>query len=153
MEYFKEPVIGVFMRDVSKEVFNFSLAKKNSKKKAKLKAMRFSNENVAHEMRTPLGSIIILISLLLSLGFGEQEQQRARKYTLQIKYLDQLLLTFVNDRLDYNLIMKEMFELTLERFDPKAAVESILDIFRVQASSQGVFIRFSIKQFLSSPVK
>ena len=64
---------------------NFSLAKNNDKKKAKLKAIRFSNENVAHEMRTPLGSILILIGLLLALGVSEKEQKRARKYTLQIK--------------------------------------------------------------------
>ena len=82
MEYFKEPVTGVFIRDVSNEVANFSLAKNNDKKKAKLKAMRFGNENVAHEMRTPLGSILILISLLLALGINEEEQQRAKNYSL-----------------------------------------------------------------------
>ena len=53
---------------------NFSLAKSIDKKKAKLKAMRYSNENVAHEMRTPLGSILIIISLLLALGIGEKER-------------------------------------------------------------------------------
>ena len=41
--------------------------------KEKLKTMRYSNENVAHEMRTPLGSIIILINLLLALGFTPKE--------------------------------------------------------------------------------
>ena len=46
-----------------------------------------------------------------------------------------------------------MFELTSERFDPKSAVQSMLGIFKVQASSQKVFIQFSIKQFLPSPVR
>ena len=64
---------------------NFSLAKSIDKKKAKLKAMRYSNENVAHEMRTPLGSILILISLLLALGIGKKELQLSRKYHMQIK--------------------------------------------------------------------
>ena len=73
MEYFKEPVTAVFMRDVSKEVTNFKLSKTNEKNKAKLKAMRFSNENVAHEMRTPLSSIIVLINLLLALVSSLQE--------------------------------------------------------------------------------
>ena len=46
-----------------------------------------------------------------------------------------------------------MLMLVVERFDPKAAVESILDIFKVQASSHGVNIQFSIKNCLPSPVK
>ena len=73
MEYFKEYVTAVFMRDVSKEVANFSLSKTNEDNKAKLKAIRYSNENVAHEMRTPLNSIIILINLILTLGFSSSE--------------------------------------------------------------------------------
>ena len=73
MDYFREPVTAVFMRDVSKEVTNFNLSKTNEKNKAKLKAMRFSNENVAHEMRTPLSSIIVLINLLLALVSSLQE--------------------------------------------------------------------------------
>ena len=65
--------------------------------------MRYSNENVAHEMRTPLGSIIILINLLLAMGYTPREQKRAKKYYLQIKSQAQLLLHFVNDLLDYKL--------------------------------------------------
>ena len=85
MEYFKEPVTAVFIRNVSQEVVSFSLAKVNEKKTAKIKTMRYSNENVAHEMRTPLRSIIILINLLLALGMSERERRRATKYYDQIK--------------------------------------------------------------------
>ena len=55
--------------------------------------------------------------------------------------------------LDYRLFKRELFELTLERFDPKAAVESMLDIFKEQARMQGVIIRFIIKKFLHCPVR
>ena len=71
IEYFKEPVTAVFLRDVSKQVANFSLSKTNEDNKAKLKMLRYGNENVAHEMRTPLSSIIMLINLMLALGFSE----------------------------------------------------------------------------------
>ena len=73
MEYFNETVVAVFMRDVSKDVANFTLSKTNEENKAKLKTMRYSNENVAHEMRSPLGSIIILINLILSFGCSARE--------------------------------------------------------------------------------
>ena len=76
----------MFMRDVSKEVANFSLTRKDAKNRAKLKTMRYSNENVAHEMRTPLASIIIIINLLLTFGCSAKEHRRAKKYFNQIKF-------------------------------------------------------------------
>ena len=41
----------------------------------------------------------------------------------------------------------------MERFDPKAAVESILDIFRVQACSQKIKLLFHVKNFLHFAVR
>ena len=76
----------VYMRDVSKEVANFSLTRQDKKNKAKLKTMRYSNENVAHEMRTPLGAIIIIINLLLALGCSPKEHKQSHKYFNQIKF-------------------------------------------------------------------
>ena len=73
MQYFNEPVVAVFLRDVSKEVANFTLSQTIEENKASMKTMRYSNENVAHEMRTPLSSIVILINLLLALGFTSKE--------------------------------------------------------------------------------
>ena len=73
MQYFNEPVVAVFLRDVSKEVANFTLSQTIEETKASMKTMRYSNENVAHEMRTPLSSIVILINLLLALGFTPKE--------------------------------------------------------------------------------
>ena len=86
MEYFEEEVTVVFLRDVSKEVANFSLTRQDKKNKERLKTMRYSNENVAHEMRTPLGSIIIIINLLLALGRSAKEHKKAQKYFSMIKF-------------------------------------------------------------------
>lgn len=74
------------MRDVTKEVSNMLLKKRNERNKEKLKMMRYSNENVAHEMRTPLGSIIVIINILLSLGSSPTEWSRIQKYYKQIKF-------------------------------------------------------------------
>ena len=135
MEYFKEPVTAVFMRNVSQKVVSFSLTKNNEEKTAKIKTMRYSNENVAHEMSTPLRSIIIVINLLLALEVSERDRRRVTKYYDQIKSQAYLLLHFVNDLLDYRLFKKEKFELNLLCFAPKTAVESIIGIFKLQARS------------------
>ena len=73
MEYFKEPVVAIFIRDVTKEVANFALSKITEDKKTKVMTMQYSNENVAQEMFTPLSSIILQINLLLALSFSPQE--------------------------------------------------------------------------------
>ena len=72
MEYFEQQVTVIFLRDVSKEVSNFALKQKNARSKAKLRNMRYSNENVAHEMRTPLSSIILIIELLIGKVGGSE---------------------------------------------------------------------------------
>ena len=86
MEYFGDPVTVVYMRDVTKEVANYSLTRQNEKNKAKLKTMKYSNENVAHEMRSSLGSIIIIISILMGLGCSPRDHKHAKKYFNQIKF-------------------------------------------------------------------
>ena len=68
MDYFSEPVKAIYLRDVTKFVSNHELKCHNSQGLNKIKNIKYSNENVAHEMRAPLSSIIILIGILLSLG-------------------------------------------------------------------------------------
>jgi len=89
MEYFQELVTLVFLRDVSQEVANFSLIKNNAKKKEKLRKMRFTNQNVAHEMRTPLASMIVIVDLLISIALNYTEmKQRSRvlRYYRLVKF-------------------------------------------------------------------
>lgn len=153
MEYFEEEVTVVFMRDVSKEVANFTLTRKDAKNKAKLKTMRYSNENVAHEMRTPLASIIIIINLLLKLGCSAKEHRRAHKYFNQMKFQAQLLLHFVNDLLDYRLIKNQKFETNLINFNPNIAFADIIEMFKERAREQGIKLTFQAKYFLEPPVQ
>ena len=129
MEYFREPTTVVLLSDVTKEVNNFLLKQKHDKNKAKLKKLRYSNENMAHEMRTPLGSIIVIIDLLLGLFPNHSELERVTNYCKQIKFQAQLLLHFVNDMLDYRLIKNDAFEKNIVTFDPKTAIKNVVDIF------------------------
>ena len=68
MQYFSEQVKGIYLRDVTKMVSNRELKWRNKKARRKMKSLKYTNENVAHEMRTPLGSIVVLINILLTLS-------------------------------------------------------------------------------------
>ena len=70
----------IYLHDVSKTVMNHVLKQCNVKDRHKLKRIKYSNENVAHEMRAPLGSIIVFISILLSLGRSAKDLKRARSF-------------------------------------------------------------------------
>ena len=48
--------------------------------------MRYSNENMANEMRSPLSSIILIIDMLLGLLTNHKDLERAIKYCIQIKF-------------------------------------------------------------------
>ena len=65
MTYFGSPVQAIFMRDETKTVWNHELKKRNDRDQNKLKNFKLSNENVAHEMRAPLGAIIVIIGILI----------------------------------------------------------------------------------------
>ena len=104
MDYFSEPVKAIYLRDVTKLVSNHVLKCRNSQGLSKIQNIKYSNENVAHEMRAPLSSIIILIGILLSLGQSARDKKRAREHCRQIRIQAELLLHFVNDMLDFSNI-------------------------------------------------
>ena len=80
MNYFQEQVYAIYLRDVTKMVSNHVLKMRNKIEHNKLKNIKYSNDNVAHEMRTPLSSIIALIGILLSLNRSKRDFKRARSF-------------------------------------------------------------------------
>ena len=73
MSYFSEQVRAIHLRDVSKIVLNHDLKWRNDETRRQIKNLKSTNENVAHEMRTPLASIIILIGVLLTLSSSSRD--------------------------------------------------------------------------------
>ena len=68
MTYFSEPVKAIYLRNVSKTISNHDLKIKNSQSIQTLNNIKTSNENVAHEMRSPIGSIITIVDALILKG-------------------------------------------------------------------------------------
>ena len=75
MRYFFEPVNAIYLRDVSKQVSNHSLKRRNLSDMQQLNNMKYGNESMAHELRAPIGSIITIIDILLARAISEQNQK------------------------------------------------------------------------------
>lgn len=86
MIYFSEPVTAIYLRDVSKLVSNHILKNKNQQEKRNIKNIKYSNENVAHEMRSPIGSIITMIGILIGdTRTNRLEPLKIRQYQCSIR--------------------------------------------------------------------
>ena len=80
MQYFSEQMKGIYLRNVTKKISNHDLKWRNKQARSMMKSLKYTNENVAHEMRTPLGSIFVLINILLTLSRSYRDYQRARVF-------------------------------------------------------------------------
>lgn len=113
--------------------------------------MKLSIENLAHEIRTPLSSIIVIMATLLS-----QEgrfEECARDYFRQVKFQANLLLHFVNNVLDLRMITNSSFLAKEANFDPNVTIFMILNMFSEQASMQNVNLIFSGLTYIPTPMK
>ena len=87
MIYFFEPAKAIYLRDVSKTVSNHFLKRRNYQDMRQLKNMKYSNENMAHEMRAPIGSIVTIIDILLATSKNKNlDIKRACSYYKSIKF-------------------------------------------------------------------
>lgn len=90
--------------------------------------------NISHELRTPLHGILSMLQLLeLSLMTEEQ-----RRYVETAGASGQTLVRIIADILDFSRIVSDKMCLRTEPFSLKAAVESVLPHFLIQAAEKGV---------------
>ena len=111
-------------------VKNHKLKQSHALDKTRLKQIKISNDRVAHEMRTPLSTIIVIVSLLLRRQCGEMSRERARSYYKKIYFLAKLMLHFVNDLLDYSMIEKDHFVKKVFKFNPNHTFRRVNTMFK-----------------------
>lgn len=152
MNYFFEPAKAIYLRDVSKTVSNHFLKRRNYQDMRQLKNMKYSNENMAHEMRAPIGSIVTIIDILLATSKNKNlDMKRACSYYKSIKFQAQLLLHFVNDLLDYRMIKKQNFKRKITKFNPTSTFKNIVDMFKDQAKANYLTLQHSTCCYLDPP--
>lgn len=98
--------------------------------------------NMSHEMRTPMNGIIGVLDILRR----EQKSQEEIKALLNIMQSSaESLMTLLNDILDISLLDNEMMQLTPSRFELRAFINQMKDLYTLPAREKGLEIRVDIQ--------
>ena len=92
--------------------------------------------NAVHELRTPIQTIIGTLEL-----FGDTElNEEQTEYIRQIKFSADILLSLVNDLLDFSKLRSGKFKIERIPVDPIEVTESTVDLISMEAHNRGLEI-------------
>lgn len=92
--------------------------------------------NMSHEIRTPLNGIIGIGTLFKTTPLNADQKDLLKSLESSSK----LLLSLLNNVLDFTKIEERKFTLENVTFSPEEAVNETLEIFRVQANTKGIHL-------------
>lgn len=93
--------------------------------------------HMSHELRTPLNAVVGFSDIMRQRLFGPLPERYA-EYAGSIHEAGGHLLDLINDVLDVSKIEADRYELALEPFDAREAIEAVAVLMRGQARDKGV---------------
>ncbi|HKX41182.1 MAG TPA: ATP-binding protein, partial [Burkholderiaceae bacterium] len=100
--------------------------------------------HVSHEMRSPIGGVLGMTSLLLLSNLDE----RQRRFVSLAQTSAETLLRLVNDILDLAKIESGRFQLDLQPFSIATLAGEVAETFQVLAQAKGVDLRLTLASSL-----
>ncbi len=114
--------------------------------------LKFSNNlfiaNTVHEIRTPVQTIIGTLDLLSDTNLDSEQSE----YVHQIRAGADLLLSFVNDFLDFSKLKSQRMTIENVPFDIKSLTEEVVHLIGIEAFSKDIEIVTDINYFIPSLV-
>ncbi len=102
--------------------------------------------NVSHELRTPMNTIIGMNEMIER----EASSETVRDYSRRVDVAGKVLMSIINDILDYSDIESGEIQLKNEEYDVMSMLKSLYDIVHAQVKEKSIQIRFEIAGDLPS---
>lgn len=144
-------IVGFFLMLIALPIYVAKLIERinEARQKAEVESQRAAEANLAktqfvanmsHEIRTPLNGIIGISTLLKTTPLNNDQKDLLKTLDSSSK----LLLSLLNNVLDFTKIEERKFTVESVAFSPQDALNDSLEIFRAQANTRGIHLGASI---------